>query len=140
MTMQDLADRLGVIKQRVDRIEKDELGGNVTLKTLQETAEALNCDFVYFFVPKGEGLQKTLEEQALKAAREIVKSTEHTMELEEQGTSRDSQRRLVESIAQELVMKEDRRIWKVQNDSQNAKANSKQNSQPKPAGRNTSRR
>lgn len=116
MTMQDLADRLGVIKQRVDRIEKDEVAGSVTLKTLQEAAEALNCDFVYFFVPKGAGLQATLEKQARKAAEEIVKNTEHSMELEEQGTSRNSQQRLVESLTQELLIKEDRKIWRTKNE------------------------
>lgn len=116
MTMQDLADRLGVIKQRVDRIEKDELTGSVTLKTMQETAEALNCDFVYFLVPKGLGLQTALETQARKAAQEIVKNTEHTMELEEQGTSKQSQQRLIESLTQDLLMKEDRKIWRTKNE------------------------
>jgi predicted DNA-binding mobile mystery protein A len=116
MTMQDLGERLGVIKQRVDRIEKDEVEGVVTLRTLQEAAAAMNCDFVYFFVPRGEGLQKNLEEQAHKAARALVKSTEHTMELEDQGTSKQAQSLLIESIAQELLMKEDRRIWRMKNE------------------------
>lgn len=112
MTMQDLAGRIGVIKQRVDKIEKDEVAGRLTLNTLQEAAEALNCDLVYFLVPKGEGLQKTLEKQAQAAARHIVLSTENTMQLEEQGTSKQAQNRLIESMAQELLFTEDRRIWK----------------------------
>ncbi|WP_413944551.1 mobile mystery protein A [Bdellovibrio sp. HCB-162] len=116
MTMQDLGERLGVIKQRVERIEKDEVTGKLTLQTLQETAEALNCDLVYFFVPKGEGLQRTLEEQARKAARDIVRSTEHTMQLEQQDTSRQSQQQLIENIVQELLLKEDRRIWRAQSE------------------------
>ena len=112
MTMQDLGARLGVIKQRIERIEKDEISGKLTLLTLHETAEALNCELVYFFVPKGEGLQKSLEEQARRAARDIVRSTEHTMQLEAQDTSRQSQQQLLENIAQELLNKEDRRIWR----------------------------
>ncbi len=40
MTMQDLGERLGVIKQRVERIEKDEVSGKVTLQTMQETARS----------------------------------------------------------------------------------------------------
>lgn len=125
MSMQDLADRLGVIKQRVDRIEKDEVQGAVTLKTLQDTAEAMNCELVYFFVPRGEGLQKNLEEQARRAAKQIVKNTEHTMQLEEQGTSRQSQLQLVEALAQEMLLKEDRRIWKTSDEN------------PKSPGRNS---
>lgn len=120
MTMQDLGERLGVIKQRVERIEKDEVSGKVTLQTLQDAAKAMNCEFVYFFVPKGEGLQKNLEEQAIKAARDIVRTTEHTMQLEAQDTSRQSQQQLIENIAQELLMKEDRRIWR--HSSENSKS------------------
>lgn len=112
MTMQDLGARLGVIKQRIERIEKDEVSGKLTLHTLQETAEALNCELVYFFVPKGEGLQKSLEAQARKTAQSIVQSTEYTMQLEEQDTSKQAQRELIESIAEELLLKEDRRIWR----------------------------
>ena len=115
MTLQDLGLRLGVIKQRIERIEKDEVNGKVTLHTLQQTAEALNCDFVYFFVPR-EGLQKSLETQARKDAREIVRSTEYTMQLEEQGTSGLSQSQLLESLVQELLIKQDRRIWKTKNE------------------------
>ncbi|WP_413570316.1 mobile mystery protein A [Bdellovibrio sp. HCB117] len=113
MTMQDLGERLGVIKQRIERIEKDEVAGKVTLQTLSDAAEALDCELVYFFVPKGQGLQKNLEAQALKAAREIVKSTEHTMSLEAQDTSKQAQQHLLESVAQELLLKEDRRIWRT---------------------------
>lgn len=116
MTMQDLGKRLGVIKQRVERIEKDELSGKLTLQTLQEVAKALNCELVYFFVPQGEGLQKTLQEQAKKAARDIVQSTEYTMELEAQGTSKQSQQQLIETIAQDLLLKEDRRVWRTKNE------------------------
>lgn len=128
MTMQDLGARLGVIKQRIERIEKDEVSGKLTLHTLQETAEALNCEFVYFFVPKGGGLQKNLEDQARRTAREIVRSTEYTMQLEAQDTSRQSQQELVEDITQELLNKEDRRIWRSKNED------------PKSARRNSTRR
>jgi len=125
MTMQDLGERLGVIKQRIDRIEKDEVEGKVSLKTLQETAEALNCELVYFFVPRGQGLQNMLEEQALLAAKEIVSATENTMSLEKQDTSKEAQRLLIEELAQEMVNKEDKKIWraKIEN-SKSAKRNS----------------
>lgn len=117
MTMQDLGERLGVIKQRIERIEKDEVAGKVTLKTLAETAEALNCELVYFFVPKGEGLQSLLEHQARLAATEVVKSTEHTMQLEKQDTSPESQQQLVEELAQELLAREDKQIWRSKHES-----------------------
>ncbi|AHZ84230.1 hypothetical protein Bb109J_c1535 [Bdellovibrio bacteriovorus] len=110
MSMNDLATRLGVIKQRIEGLEKNEAAGTVTLESLRKAAEAMNCEFVYYFVPK-QGLQKTLEAQALKVADEIVKSSEHSMSLELQATSKSAQKALTEEIAQELLRNEDRRIW-----------------------------
>ena len=52
MSMQDLALRLGTIKQRIQRMEKDELPGKVTMDSMQKAAEAMNCEFVYFIVQK----------------------------------------------------------------------------------------
>lgn len=113
MSMQDLAERLGVIKQRVDRMEKDEVLGKLTLGSLQHAAEAMNCELVYFLVPRGEGLQTHLESQAHAAAREIVMKTERTMSLEDQSTSARAQSQLVEDLAQQLLLKEDRKIWRT---------------------------
>ncbi|MFV8258341.1 mobile mystery protein A [Bdellovibrio bacteriovorus] len=110
MSMNDLATRLGVIKQRIEGLEKNEVAGTVTLESLRKAAEAMNCDFVYCFVPK-QGLQKTLEAQAFKVADEIVKSSEHSMGLEMQSTSKSAQKELTEEIAQQLLRNEDRRIW-----------------------------
>ncbi len=112
MSMNDLATRLGVIKQRIEGLEKNEVAGTVTIESLRKAAEAMNCDFVYHFVPK-QGLQKTLESQANKVAEEIVKSSEHSMSLELQGTSKSAQKALVEEIAFELLRNEDRRIWSL---------------------------
>lgn len=128
MSMQDLGERLGVVKQRIERIEKDEVLGKLTIESLQAAAQAMNCDLVYFLVPKGGSLQNNLEEQARKAASEIVHSTELTMGLEAQNTSKAAQRELVNSIAQQLLAKEDRRIWRNKRES------------AKSSGRNSSRR
>ncbi len=118
MSMTDLAARLGVIKQRIEGLEKNEVAGKVTLESLQKAAEAMNCEFVYFFVPK-EGLQKTLENRAKLVASDIMKTTEHTMELEMQGTSKSAQKELAEEIARDLLSKEDRRIWRKRSEDSN---------------------
>lgn len=111
MSMADLGSRLGVIKQRIESLEKGEVSGSVTLQSLERAAEAMDCEFVYSFVPK-QGLQKTLEAQAKKVARQIALATEHSMALEFQSTSSSAQKELIEEIAKELLRKEDRRIWK----------------------------
>ncbi len=113
MSMSDLGDRLGVIKQRIESLEKGEVSGRVTLQSLEKAAEAMDCDLVYSFVPR-RGLQKTLEEQARKVAQKIIADTEHSMELEQQSTSALAQKNLLEEIARELLRKEDRRIWKTE--------------------------
>lgn len=127
MSMADLAARLGVIKQRIEGLEKNEVAGKVTLESLQNAAAAMDCEFVYFFVPKN-GLQKTIEQRARVVATDIMKTTEHTMELEMQGTSKAAQKELVEEITRDLLSKEDRRIWR------------KRSEDPKPARSHTSRR
>jgi predicted DNA-binding mobile mystery protein A len=111
MSMQDLASRLGTIKQRVEKIEKDEVAAKTTLETMKKVAEALDCDFVYFLVPK-TSLEQTLKTQAHKSAQKIIKQVETTMELEKQETSSRSQKQLVERLALEMLLKEDRKIWR----------------------------
>ncbi len=112
MSMQDLAVRIGTIKQRVERIEKDELLGKVTLETMKKTAEALECEFVYFLVPKSS-LEETLKNQALRASEVISNQVGTTMELEAQGTSVKTRKMLLERLAQELLLKGDRKIWRT---------------------------
>lgn len=111
MSMKDLADRLGTIKQRIERIEKDEVASKVSLETMKKTAEAMNCDFIYFVVPKNS-LEETLKDQGLKAAQKILKQVGKTMALEAQSTSTLSQKKLIENLAQEMLLNEDRKIWK----------------------------
>jgi predicted DNA-binding mobile mystery protein A len=111
MSMKDLAERLGTIKQRVERIEKDEVASKVTLETMKKTAEAMNCDFVYFILPKNS-LEETLKDQSFKTAQKILKQVGQTMALEAQSTSNLSKKKMIENLAQEMLLKEDRKIWK----------------------------
>lgn len=54
ITGKQLAASMGVTKQRVSALEKAEVNGATSIKTLQEAAEALGCEFVYAIIPKGE--------------------------------------------------------------------------------------
>lgn len=111
MSMQDLASRLGTIKQRIERIEKDEVSKKVTLESMKRVGAAMNCDFVYFFVPR-TCLQATLKEQAVRAAEQITRNVSQTMDLEAQGTSDRSKSELISTLADEMILKEDRKIWR----------------------------
>jgi predicted DNA-binding mobile mystery protein A len=112
MTAEDLAGRMGVIRQRVNRLEKDEVSGKLSIESLARAAEALNCELVYVLVPK-EGLERDVRNQALKLAKQIVGSVDQSMSLEDQRTSKRARMDAVESLASELVENEDRRIWRL---------------------------
>lgn len=47
-----LAKKMRVSPARISVLEKDEQRGAVTLKMMQKAADALDCTFVYAFIPK----------------------------------------------------------------------------------------
>jgi predicted DNA-binding mobile mystery protein A len=63
MTPQRLATRMGVTRPRVNMLEKAELSGATTLKSLRQAAEAMDCVLVYAIVPR-TSLDEILREQA----------------------------------------------------------------------------
>lgn len=68
---------------RVTTIEKAEAPGAITLKTLRETAEALDCQFVYAFVPT-KALDDILYDQAERKVRNELAHLNPTKRLENQ--------------------------------------------------------
>ncbi len=111
MNMQQLADRIGVHKSRIPRIEQDEVAGNLTIKTLQKAAEGLDCVFVYGFVPR-ESLEDTVHQQAyLKATKDLNKLI-HTMDLEAQSISDSQRQKLLDQMLNEHLNSPN--LWKEQ--------------------------
>jgi len=88
MSMQQLANKLSITRQSVQEIEKREAEGSITLKSLRETAKALDMDLVYGFVPKDGSLEALIERKAKELASKIVLRTSNTMKLEDQENSR----------------------------------------------------
>lgn len=52
MSGKQLGERMGVSQPGVVQIEKDEVSGAVTMKTMRQGAEAMDCVFVYAVVPR----------------------------------------------------------------------------------------
>jgi len=67
MSGRQLAGRLGLSKQSVARMERDEIKGALSLKTLRRVAEGLDCVLVYGIVPR-----TSLEKLVYDRARTIV--------------------------------------------------------------------
>ncbi len=104
MSARQLGSRLGVAQQAVARIEKDELTGSVTIKTMQRIAEALDCQFVYGFVPRSS-LEETVRVRAKQVASKRLAQANQTMALEAQSLSKGENRRVLSEMIDYLVSK-----------------------------------
>ncbi len=101
MTARQLAARMGVSPSRIPVIEKAEVTGATTIKTLREAAEAMNCTFVYAFVPT-KPLDDILRDRVVQKTRKTIARLDHTMRLENQALLKsdldDEQRRMIELV------------------------------------------
>ena len=110
MTARQLANRLGVAQQAVARIEKEEMAGSVTIKTMRRIADSLDCVFVYGFVPR-TSLEETIAHQAKKVAIQRLARASQTMSLENQALSREENERAVSDLVNELIRTLPPNLW-----------------------------
>jgi predicted DNA-binding mobile mystery protein A len=88
MSGRQLAKRAGVTQPRINEIEKGETDHSITMKTLIQIADALDCDLVYTLVPR-TSLKEMVKKQAEKVINNQMKNTSHTMNLENQSFSQE---------------------------------------------------
>jgi len=110
MSGKQLANRLKVSQPRIPKLEQDELSGVVSLKTMRQAAEAMDCVFVYAIVPRST-LEETVRAQARKVAESRTQRVSHTMLLEAQNLSSREQRASIEAAADELVREMPKELW-----------------------------
>jgi len=110
MTARQLANRLGVAQQAVARIEKGELEGSVTIKTMRRIAECLDCVFVYGFVPR-KSLEETVARQAKHVATQRLTQASLTMSLENQALSRRENEQALWDLVDELIRTLPSNLW-----------------------------
>ncbi len=84
MSGAQLARRLNVTRAAVSPTEKNEKTGSVTIKHMQNTAEALGCRFVYAIVPEGS-IEDIIRDQAERKATKLVRRASGQMALESQS-------------------------------------------------------
>lgn len=111
MSLVQLAKRLKKTSVSIKEIEQREEEKGITLKKLTEVAEALNCRFVYGFIPKEGSLDKTIEKRALEVAAEIVMRTSHTMKLEDQENSAERIQKAVKDRAEKIKNEMPKYLW-----------------------------
>lgn len=113
MSGKQLAGRLQVSQPRVFKLEQGEPSGALTLKTMQQVAEALDCVFVYALVPRSS-LEEAVRTQARAVAAERLQRVSHSMLLEAQGLAPVEQQASLEAAVEELVRETPRDIWDLQ--------------------------
>lgn len=102
---------MGLSKARVLAIEKSEAAGALNLDTIHRAAEALDCTLVYVLIPR-KPLDQTVRERALEVAAEHLSAVDHTMRLEDQGVSGQTAQRQLHEVADDLVRRSPRSLWK----------------------------
>ena len=110
MSGKQLANRLNVSQPRIPKLEQDEVSGVVSLKTMRQAAEAMDCIFVYAIVPRVT-LEETVRAQARKVAEARSKRVSHIMLLEAQNLSVEEQRASLDAAIDELVREMPKELW-----------------------------
>jgi predicted DNA-binding mobile mystery protein A len=110
MKGEQLAGRLNTNKQRISRIEKDELSGNITISTMRNVAQAMDCKFVYALVPT-ESLEQTVKNQAAKLAGKQMSRSNQTMMLEKQQLNEKEKQKSFESLVEQITDSMPRTLW-----------------------------
>lgn len=113
LNRRQMAERMGVVPSHLSHVEAREVDGGITVRTLRRAADALECDVVYALVPRAGSLEDTLAARARAVAAALVKRVDAHMALEDQRTSHQARRDLIESTAAELVRSLDKKLWDV---------------------------
>jgi predicted DNA-binding mobile mystery protein A len=98
------AKRLGVVSGSVQKLERNEQKGSVTLESLRRAAEALDAELVYAIVPR-KPLRAVISERARALALERLKPIAQSMALEDQSLSEKQFERQVDELASDLEKK-----------------------------------
>jgi predicted DNA-binding mobile mystery protein A len=93
----------------VDKFERAEIDGRITMAKLRQVAEAMDCSLVYALIPNSS-LDETVMRQARAAAKINVDYTSQTMALEAQDVDEEWRAEALERQANQLIATG--RIWK----------------------------
>lgn len=115
MSGKQFARRLGVSAPWVTTLEKKELTGSVTIKTMREAAEALDCVFVYAVVPR-DSLADIVRRRAEILAGKRLARVSHSMLLEAQQLSDSEQKKAFEAEVAALIRDMPKELWDDDNE------------------------
>ncbi|MCF8461810.1 MAG: mobile mystery protein A [Flavobacteriales bacterium] len=111
MTLRQLGNKLNMSEQGARDLENREASGSISLRSLQEAANAMDMKFVYGLVPKDGTLEQLVERKARVLAEKIVRRTHHNMQLEDQGNSEERIAAAIDELTDEIKRELRRSIW-----------------------------
>jgi len=108
MSERQLGKRLSISQPAVVQLEKSEEAGSIKLDSLRRAAEALDCTFVYAFIPN-KSLNEMIRERTTQVASRYLSLVEHTMQLEDQSvTDSEVRARQLDELAKQI---DPRTLW-----------------------------
>lgn len=110
MTLKQLSRRAGKNYQAIQQIEKGELNGTTTLKTMQDVAQAMNCQFVYALIPN-KPIEEMIDAQATRKTEALMKDVAHTMLLEDQALDESEIKTVIHMVKENLQETHRSSIW-----------------------------
>ncbi len=111
ISLKQLANKSGKTKQSVQEMEMREKEGSITLRSLRETAKALDMELVYGFVPKDGSLENYIDKKARSLAKKIVSRTSNSMKLENQENTNQRLRKAVEERIADIKNELPKALW-----------------------------
>lgn len=110
MTTRQFARRTGKVQSAVVEMEKSEERESISLASLRQAAEAMDCEFVYAIVPRVP-INDLLQARATDVAAQQLARMSHTMALENQSLGRADQEAERERLIDELLRGPLKRLW-----------------------------
>ncbi len=110
MTTRQLAKRLGKSQSVIVEMEKGEARDSLTLGSLRQAAEALDCTLVYALVPNAP-IEELRRMRARKIAAQRIARASHSMALENQSLGSEAQVQEQERLTEDLLRGSPARLW-----------------------------
>jgi len=112
MSAEQLANRLGLTRSRITQLENAEIHDAVTIRTMKEVANAMECEFVYAIVPKNNSsLEAIIKARAEQVANEKVNRVAHSMSLEAQSVDNEALKMQKNELTEKLTTRLNKKLW-----------------------------
>ncbi|MCB9094910.1 MAG: mobile mystery protein A [Halobacteriovoraceae bacterium] len=108
MSSKALAKRAGISANTMSEAERAEISDSISLKRLKHLADSMNCDVVYYLLPR-EPIREMIEKRARHLAEQKLRNVAVHMDIEDQAVGKEFiEERLQEEIEE---LKYSKKLW-----------------------------